>query len=442
LKGKELKCKRKNGISLIALIITIIILLILAGISVTAVLGDNGIFKMSKKASDKTKDSSIVEELELAWTARLSEYFEKYSKDETLVKSDFFSLDNLNNELTSGIISNYKYKENGETSFTYTDTSTGDRYGILVSNKGKVTIISRNEKTIEDSYLVDVVQIGDYVDIGINYENAMNFYGEYTVGGEELYGEKGPTGWRVLSKSGSGKNGYVTLVSAGTPLNFEWVDGDDSFVYNDGYFKAEDVRNSKICLWILNNLYPDLLNVSDGSGFFKNSGFEIITTDLTQIFGTNKYVDTSKGIHTLMAGTDIFGRTSKDAIPEVEKLYKYITDEKNIRTMGEFNYGFADNFGYQKYIFKSSELGLTLEDKTVDLLGNGLGNWLGGCSAVVDGDNEYSIFVVLENGLVKFATGGFAGVRPVVTLKTGIQVSDNNTGNGYYGSPYTLKYND
>jgi hypothetical protein len=451
--------KSKNGISLIALIITIIILLILAGISVTAVLGDNGIFKMSKKASDKTKYSSVVEDLELAWTARLSEYLENHSKNQKATKSNFFTLDSLNDELTSGTVSNYKYKENGETSFTYTDNSTGTQYGVLVSSTGKATVISCNEKTIEDSYLVDVVQVGDYVDIGLDYKNCSNFFGEYTIGGEELYGEKGPTGWRVLSKTGSGKNGYVTLVSAGTPFIFKYKSSDTTIYAAT----TDDMTDSASSIYVLNYMYPYLWGTSDGSQY-SYTGFENTTKDLTQIFDTNKYVDTTKGIHALKAGTDILGYNLWNNTLEVENLYKIITDEKNVRSIIDFDYIYGD-VGYIKNVFNSSELGLTLEDKTVDLLCNGMVYYLGGSNYmdyfniynrddltieegseegkyIVTGDNlviSSGLFGVFPNGMLVGMASGQFGVRPVVTLKSGVQVSDDNTGNGYYGSPYTLK---
>ena len=44
----------KKGITLIALIITIIVLLILAGITISLVVGDNGILTQSKSSSEKT----------------------------------------------------------------------------------------------------------------------------------------------------------------------------------------------------------------------------------------------------------------------------------------------------------------------------------------------------------------------------------------------------
>ncbi|MFQ6944426.1 MAG: hypothetical protein ACLRTR_08725 [Clostridia bacterium] len=45
------KLKNKKGITLIALVVTVVVLIILAGVSINAVLGDNGIIKKSKSSS-------------------------------------------------------------------------------------------------------------------------------------------------------------------------------------------------------------------------------------------------------------------------------------------------------------------------------------------------------------------------------------------------------
>ena len=57
---------RPEGITLIALVITIIILIILAGVSLSLALGQNGIFTKSKEAVDKYEESSVAEALKLA----------------------------------------------------------------------------------------------------------------------------------------------------------------------------------------------------------------------------------------------------------------------------------------------------------------------------------------------------------------------------------------
>ena len=57
--------KNNNGITLIALVITIIILLILAGISIKLVLGDNGLVEKAKYAKEQQTIEAIREKLDL-----------------------------------------------------------------------------------------------------------------------------------------------------------------------------------------------------------------------------------------------------------------------------------------------------------------------------------------------------------------------------------------
>lgn len=54
----------QNGITLISLIITIILMLILAGVIINLTIGENGLFKMSKKAGEDYKIASIKERVE------------------------------------------------------------------------------------------------------------------------------------------------------------------------------------------------------------------------------------------------------------------------------------------------------------------------------------------------------------------------------------------
>ena len=53
------KLKSKNGITLVALVITIVVLLILAGVSINLVLGDNGIVKKAKDAKILTEIAKV-----------------------------------------------------------------------------------------------------------------------------------------------------------------------------------------------------------------------------------------------------------------------------------------------------------------------------------------------------------------------------------------------
>ena len=58
----EERIKEKRGITLIALVITIIVLLILAGVTIAALTGKNGILT---KASDAKEDTVIAQDEEM-----------------------------------------------------------------------------------------------------------------------------------------------------------------------------------------------------------------------------------------------------------------------------------------------------------------------------------------------------------------------------------------
>ena len=68
MKEKNAKRMKEKGITLIALVVTIVVLLILAGVSITVLFGDSGIITMAQKAADETnkaaeKDQDDLDEL-------------------------------------------------------------------------------------------------------------------------------------------------------------------------------------------------------------------------------------------------------------------------------------------------------------------------------------------------------------------------------------------
>ena len=53
--------KQQKGITLVALVITIIILLILAGIAIASITSDNGLFNRAKQAKNNTLEAQTAE---------------------------------------------------------------------------------------------------------------------------------------------------------------------------------------------------------------------------------------------------------------------------------------------------------------------------------------------------------------------------------------------
>ncbi len=58
--------EKTNGITLIALVVTIIILLILAGVTISMLTGENGILTKAQKAKEQTEIASQEEQRKLA----------------------------------------------------------------------------------------------------------------------------------------------------------------------------------------------------------------------------------------------------------------------------------------------------------------------------------------------------------------------------------------
>ncbi len=67
--------KKQNGITLVALVITIIVLLILAGVTIAALSGPNGILSNAVKANEETAKSQAREAVCIAVSEVLTNYY-------------------------------------------------------------------------------------------------------------------------------------------------------------------------------------------------------------------------------------------------------------------------------------------------------------------------------------------------------------------------------
>ena len=97
----EEKTIKIEGITLIALVITIIILLILAGVSIAMLTGENGIITQAQKAKEETLNSSEREAIQLTMINKELTNEEKYNigeelKDRTLANGDNWKIISVN----------------------------------------------------------------------------------------------------------------------------------------------------------------------------------------------------------------------------------------------------------------------------------------------------------------------------------------------------------
>ena len=192
--------KGKKGITLIALVITIIVLLILAGVTVATLAGDNGLLTKAGAAKNTSQDAEIEEQIRLAWNKA---YMDNYLNDatdkaktmKTELEKNGYSVDDVKAQGNKIIITNYR----------------GKNKEINISNGS----INDSLPAVEYSTL----NIGDYVNYPVYYNNVgtkFQYWSSNEVKGN--YPRDNYTGWRILSIDTA--NDTVNIVSAGTPMNF------------------------------------------------------------------------------------------------------------------------------------------------------------------------------------------------------------------------------
>ena len=117
--------KQKNGITLITLVVTIVVLSILAGVSINTVVGDDGIIQKAKEQAEATRRASAEEEMN-----RLVLEYQLASKDETLESF-------LQEKVTEGRIDGVT--DNGDGTITITKKVEGKDYTITVKKPAAPT---------------------------------------------------------------------------------------------------------------------------------------------------------------------------------------------------------------------------------------------------------------------------------------------------------------
>ena len=225
--------KRNKGITLIALVVTIIVLLILAGISINALAGQNGILSRTIKAKN---DSDVASDLEYLQVEATSELMDYYQGNDTKSEDDYI-LDKWNSGKNSKISVNKIDKTvtyNGKV-YAMSDIigSESEKSKINDSNMTQITISTATKE--EDKEMLS----SGKVRLIVEEENNMRAYipnGFYYVSGKpsngmvisDIYGDddKNTKGgnqfvWVPCSVDKSATN----ATDNGTTVTYEKVNG-------------------------------------------------------------------------------------------------------------------------------------------------------------------------------------------------------------------------
>ena len=177
--------KNKKGITLIALVVTIVVLLILAGVTISLLLDENGIIAKSKDARNTNRAGAIKEEITL-WKA------DKFAADNGAGSHE--SMDDFLARLkTRGLISD-------EDIATIKDTRK--------LQVGKETIVFPSDaKTLVQAFKDNEIKVGDY----LNYNDYVDETKTFTTltnengWGDQKYTATKNTYWQVLGLDSTGE---------------------------------------------------------------------------------------------------------------------------------------------------------------------------------------------------------------------------------------------
>ena len=174
--------KRQNGITLVALVITIIVLLILAGVSISLVVGNNGILSQASNAVVKNKEAQAKEEVAMAWASVGTQFWTDLSTNSSTTQDGYFTKAKLDPYLTNGSLVEDPTYSDGVYTVKY--QSGGTTYLINIDGYGNTTVAGSTDSNI--------------ISAASAVLSPTSYYGK-TVN----YSANGITDWRILYSDGS-----------------------------------------------------------------------------------------------------------------------------------------------------------------------------------------------------------------------------------------------
>ena len=147
--------KKERGITLIALIVTIVILLILSGVSIAILTGKNGVINQAKDAKEKYKQSSSNEEIGLN---ELSKELKNDIKRKGTLEVVETTEDSLKVKMSTDNASEYQFSLDGN---NWTDSQKQNEY--IFTGLDKVIANANNYTDSEYQFYFNAGQQSTYV---------------------------------------------------------------------------------------------------------------------------------------------------------------------------------------------------------------------------------------------------------------------------------------
>ena len=192
------KTRKMKGITLVALVVTVVVLLILAGVSLNLVLGENGIIKKAQEAAAQTDESSATESMSMYLTGlRLANV-----DGENFRLADYLS-SNVGNDGIEDFLNN------------------GDGYA-QVAYKGYKYLVNLEDYTFEYLGKTDGNGVNRHIKQVLDNNNE-DVPGIAMVEAGEL--ETEDLGWKVLSVNNDGSVNLIANNNTGFEVSLSGING-------------------------------------------------------------------------------------------------------------------------------------------------------------------------------------------------------------------------
>ena len=225
-KEKQHRVANEKAITLIALVVTIVILLILAGVTITMTLGQNGLFTRAREGRAAYEESEVRDDLSML--------IAQYTWDKASEKTDKSLGDYL--------------KDNGATSVkANADGTTLEveyKGYVFTVNKdsGEITEVSKGEGNDSPTTPTIIPQVGEIVDYkpdtpSTGYYLSSDKSGSGVV--RTIDGTYDPTTWKIMEVDENGNITKLLGIGAKT-VYFQGPKG-----YNNGVYLLNDICKSR-----------------------------------------------------------------------------------------------------------------------------------------------------------------------------------------------------
>ena len=398
----------QNGITLIALVITIIVLLILAGVSIAMLTGQNGILTQAQNAKTTTANKSAEEKVKLAVMGARAD-------DGTL------TVGKLRTELA-----NYGGTVEGD---TFPVTATVDGKSFTVDDKGNVELAGEKQPVTREG-----IEVGDYVSYtpdtatGKTYDSEKLKKGGYTGTSQQAL-SKDDLNWRVLRKN---DDGSIDLIGDATG-NSVYFSG--SLGYNNGVYLLND-----ICKELYSNSTHHItarsVNLEDMEKWLTDSGKTARASYSTVV----KYGETKEYKGSNSYTPDIYGKT------EDESANYYSEPTTNTYTPASGT-ATADNTLNVKQTYYNISINSTNYGDGAKVLSSSNYYWVAARCVICDSD--YAYFGLRDassdvDGYRMFYSSSNAEdsndrLRPVVSLGSDVQITPS-TGTNSPSNKHTIDW--